>query len=717
MPTESTPGATGLRPSKPTTRNSIRQSLNLSSMGKALADVMNKSEGRGAAAAEKVKKTKDIGSTTSSRRTSAAGLTHSSTMSASGRTFIGEAKSSVARRENTADTRTVTRTTRRTSLALKSSTASVDEHGVNCGETTTHPQLARVTRSSSLRPRSSQATALPKYRPKSTVVDAKKSATPLRIGTRRRLSSSDDDDDDDVKELRSDASLALRSPEEKSTRPISPLPQRASALKVSLTAAIRITPSTPEKKGKITSPKATCSPIKTTAPPVKSAKTSPTASVRQPGIPRPPSSSSSRTSPTTPRTPKGPSSLRNALGFGRSGDSKGKNKGLSSLSGSAPVSPVQESPLAKHSRKDSVVRTPTAHTNTTPLHTDSNEDSFDVDDVEMLLAPTASLAAPTPAIPRLQPSRFRRRDGPATPTRSGLPSRNHLSYISPLPPTAEESPSLRPGYEKGSLMSWDQLAKESSRTLTEEEAESMITGVDLPFKSSTGSPPLSPEILPMHLDVPESPCLSAMPSPGGYASIAHVLLPDVTPSPAVHSEDRYDDAPEIPAVDAAIVTLFRLQLASAENTAKERLQHLQALEEELHRSKEARLRETDELERQVSFLEQQLHSNVETREKANDERAAYCASLEDQLRHAEAFRDQAIETAVAEAEKRIRASWAGELRAEQRKWKLTSTAHGAAMEWKSVHSAAENELDAIKADREMLTVLLAGLDQSQRQIC
>jgi hypothetical protein len=266
-------------------------------------------------------------------------------------------------------------------------------------------------------------------------------------------------------------------------------------------------------------------------------------------------------------------------------------------------------------------------------------------------------------------------------------------------------------------MSWDQLAKESSRTLTEEEAESMITGVDLPFKYSTGSPPLSPELMPMHLDVPESPCLSAMPSPGGYASIAHVLLPDVTPSPAVHSEDRYDDAPEIPAVDAAILTLFRLQLASAENTAKERLQQLQSLEEQLHRSKEARLRETDELEKQVSFLEQQLHSNVEAREKANEERAAYAASLEDQLRHAEASRDQAIEMAVAEAEKRTRASWAGALQAEQRKWKLASTAHGAATEWKSVRNAAENELDAIRADRQMLSVLLAGLDQSQKRIC
>ena len=90
----------------------------------------------------------------------------------------------------------------------------------------------------------------------------------------------------------------------------------------------------------------------------------------------------------------------------------------------------------------------------------------------MLLAPTASLAAPTPAIPPIttflvSADEMQRRST----SRHGLPSRSQLSYTSPLPSTAEESPSYRQsGMEKGSLMSWDQLAKESSRTLTEEEA-------------------------------------------------------------------------------------------------------------------------------------------------------------------------------------------------------------------------------------------------------
>jgi hypothetical protein len=263
-------------------------------------------------------------------------------------------------------------------------------------------------------------------------------------------------------------------------------------------------------------------------------------------------------------------------------------------------------------------------------------------------------------------------------------------------------------------MSWDQLAKQSSMTMTEEEAESMITGLDLPFKSSS----LSPDTPPMHLDaILESPSLSAMPSPGGYASISHVLLPDVTPSPAPHSENRYDDAPEIPTVDAAIVTLLRLQLASAEHTAKERLYHLQSLEEQLHTTKESRLRETDELANHISFLEQQLRSTVEVQEKAKEERAVYTTSLEDRLRHAEVSRDQAIKAAIAKAEEQAYASRQAKLLAEQRKWELSSLAQSVATEWNNAYSLAEDELDSIKSDRHTLTVLLAGLDQCQRQVC
>ena len=112
------------------------------------------------------------------------------------------------------------------------------------------------------------------------------------------------------------------------------------------------------------------------------------------------------------------------------------------------------------------------------------------------------------------------------------------------------------------------------------------------------------------------------------------------------------------------------------------------------------------------------HSNVEARgEGEGGNGLPMLLSLEDQLRHAEASRDQAVETAVAQARERAQASCAVAFRAEQHKWELVSTARGAAMEWRSVRRAAGNELDSIQADKQMLTVLLAGLDQSQKRIC
>ncbi|KAF8898453.1 hypothetical protein BD779DRAFT_10401 [Infundibulicybe gibba] len=66
---------------------------------------------------------------------------------------------------------------------------------------------------------------------------------------------------------------------------------------------------------------------------------------------------------------------------------------------------------------------------------EGNSEDSDEEDVELLLAPTAPLGAPTPAMPRIQPGRPRKRLPPQTPTRTNncLPTRANLSYLSPLP--------------------------------------------------------------------------------------------------------------------------------------------------------------------------------------------------------------------------------------------------------------------------------------------
>jgi hypothetical protein len=263
-------------------------------------------------------------------------------------------------------------------------------------------------------------------------------------------------------------------------------------------------------------------------------------------------------------------------------------------------------------------------------------------------------------------------------------------------------------------MSWEQLANDGSQIIAQEEVEKMLSEIQAPF-TPVGP---SPNVGVLALEVPESPCLSALPSPGGYGSISQVLLPDVTPSPAVHHFNQvFDISTELPApMDSGTVTLLRLQVASAENTAKERLVRLQELEEQLHAAKRSRVQETEELAKQVSFLEQQLRISVEARERLDEERSAFTTSLQDQLCHAEASSEQASNAAFARGKEEAGALWADLLNQKQQKWEVCSLAREIKVEWGSVKEQVEVEQEFLQASRETLKVFLAMLDQSQKQM-
>ncbi|KDQ54881.1 hypothetical protein JAAARDRAFT_90248, partial [Jaapia argillacea MUCL 33604] len=332
----------------------------------------------------------------------------------------------------------------------------------------------------------------------------------------------------------------------------------------------------------------------------------------------------------------------------------------------------------------------------------TSTDSLDADDVEFLLSAVISPTAPTPAMPRLRVPGLRQGQGgpPETPCRSNLPSRSQLSYLSPAPPSSDNSPLLlRPSKnDRGSILSWEQLAYESSKTLDDGEIETMIADISAPFLGAASPTPSS-----IQLDVPESPTLSAMPSPGGFGSISQILLPDVTPSPAVHTTQSqlFDSvSSDVPSVDAALVTLLRLQLASAEKLAKERMSRIESLEGQVRGGKESRLREEEEMSRHVTELEEKLQGTLQAKEKVIEEKESYIVSLEDQLRHDQAYRDQAVAA----------------LSVEKQRWEVATVAERTALEWASVRDVAEGELEFLRATRETLTVLLAGLDNDQRQL-
>lgn len=254
------------------------------------------------------------------------------------------------------------------------------------------------------------------------------------------------------------------------------------------------------------------------------------------------------------------------------------------------------------------------------------------------------------------------------------------------------------------------MAADNSQILAREDLESRLADVMAPF--TPGGP--SPNTSTIGLEVPETPNLSALPSPSGYGSISQVLLPDVTPSPAVHHLHAiFETSVDLPPpADSGTVTLLRLQVAQVEAIAKERLSRLQELEEQLHTAKQCRIRETEELAKQISVLEQQLHTSVETRERMDEERAAFTASLQDELKQAETRCDQIAQAGFERGQQAARVSWDAMLVNLHRNWEASCTAKEAACSWSSVKDQAYEERNNIQSAREMLNLFMAVLDHN-----
>lgn len=342
-------------------------------------------------------------------------------------------------------------------------------------------------------------------------------------------------------------------------------------------------------------------------------------------------------------------------------------------------------------------------------------DSMDASDVEFMLRNVASPSAPTPALPRFRTVDLSVEPNPHTPPRPSLftlPGRSNLSYLSPAPPSVDGSPFLRPQRrgatnDRGSILSWEALAQHNTSMGTP-DVEHMLRDVDAPFHNLMASPTPSQLTL---TDIPESPTLSAMPSPSGFGSISQVLLPDVTPSPAPHLISlRYDDAANASPVESATANFLRLQLASVENTAQDQLSEIETLRAQLNAATEARLRDTEDLARQISVLEEQIHGNLVN--KADDRLSQYAASLEEQLALAQTVRDEAVATALKQATLDAATSYTAAMRRQQAALDVAAAACDARAAWISVKCTAESELEMVRSSQEMLSVLLAGLDCS-----
>jgi hypothetical protein len=739
---------------KSSTRGSSRYSLsNLASVGKALADVINKDNSTSDKASRKPRESKEDKDDAKAaklhgRRSSGIPVDNDTARRRQSLNTKPGAKDAYAKDALSPGT-TITRASRRTSVQPDG--LAISEDGVIANKSATvSPGTARRA---SLRPRPANgSSALPKYRPRSMLVETskkqpspssrvhrqpsssdaeseltgeqekelmKKHITPPRRNPRRRLSSSDDEREEKKAELKPP-------PEDRSRRSVSPLPKRARQTNIPVT----LSPSTPVSKVKIPARKGASSPARdipaarhpspSRASPALGSKAE---RAKKSSIPRPPSSASSSSSAQqqqirTPQTPQTPTPVRN---MGRSASPSKTGSPLRQA-----TSRVNESPLGKFAGRSK--KTQLSPVQGSPAGAAFVEgDSMDsVADVEFMLGAAVSPTAPTPAIPRMRALHAFPEGLPETPSRPGLPSRSDMSYLSPLPPGSGHSPraprTARPGADRGSILSWDQLAAIGDRSLGVGEARTLLAEVPAPF-SAPASPALSVLELPMRTPcTPESPALSTLPSPVGYGSISQVLLPDVTPSPAPvrlqYSQYSPADEAHAHAGDAAasLATMLRLQLAAVEQLAGERLAQVQALEVQLGRAADARMRDANELAGQVGALEDEMRAALEARDRAADEHTVRVAALEEQLRAEAAARDRTVRAAVERAAGDMARKQNAAVAQQGKRWAAACAAEKAAVRWVAVGETARGELELVAAGRDTLAVLLSGLEQLRRQL-
>ncbi|KAF9650696.1 hypothetical protein BDM02DRAFT_1294094 [Thelephora ganbajun] len=660
MPTaEPTISSGAVRPTKPPTK--IKHSITLSSVGKALADVMNKDNAKNGTLEKPTKKSKEPKDAPVIRSSSRARMSID-VVPSSGRGGSLEMAPVASR----------------TRGALK---AAFGHSEVKPSQTETgNTSRVSLSRASSFKPKST-GTTLPKYRPSSTEPSSKNPSLTKFTNTRKSGSTSSDKSSQSPSPAPSDFPRRSISPHKrlvKHNRASSEIPQSTTKKESAFTT---------KTKSKVSPNKTPSGP-----PPSKSANTSATLSPPQPAT-RPPSSAPVHNVTSTPTR------LRKFAGFGFDSPSKQQ----------PPVHvTLQGSPITKGSSQD----TTASSSENISVSRNTLDDSHDSIDVEFMLGVATSPSAPTPAIPRIRvPRKKPNKEEPTTPTRSNdLPTRANLSYLSPLPngsPPSLRPKQKKPGNDRGSLLSWEQLAAANNSADDDVDISYMLSEIPAPFMPGVLSP--APSTI---MELPDSPGLSTVSlSPIGYGSISRVLLPDVTPSPAPLRLEM-ERSVSSGASEAATNTMLRLQLAQQEHMSKERLDRIQSLEKQLHYEREAHEKSARELAQQVTEVDTGLRAHIEATERKIAERDAQIVTLQGQLKQLSDSKKHELNQAVEQTRVQAAMTFSNNLQMLRMKWEAAAAGQQAAGSWSTVASLSGGQLELIKANREMLATLLLGLDHN-----
>ena len=134
---------------------------------------------------------------------------------------------------------------------------------------------------------------------------------------------------------------------------------------------------------------------------------------------------------------------------------------------------------------------------------------------------------------------------------------------------------------------------------------------------------------------------------------------------------------------------------------------IEYLESQLQTARDARIQDAEELSKQVTELEEQLQASL----RPDEQLTHRVASLEDQLRHAQAAQEQAVQEALGRMQAEKSVSEMDAVQVHHARWEATNAACEAKAAWNVVYAEAESELELIRSNKQMLAVMLAGLDQ------
>lgn len=146
--------------------------------------------------------------------------------------------------------------------------------------------------------------------------------------------------------------------------------------------------------------------------------------------------------------------------------------------------------------------------------------------------------------------------------------------------------------------------------------------------------------------------------------------------------------------------------------AKERLDRIQSLEKQLHHEREAHERSARELAQQVTEVDTGLRAHIEATEYKIAERDAQIATLQGLLKQLNNSKKHELDQAIERTRVQAATSYSNNLQVVHMKWEAAAAGQQAVDSWSAVASLFGGHLELIKANREVLTTLLSGLDHT-----